>query len=464
MGRSGTKFQDPSIKRMNMKRIFGIIVLIVVLPLSTNAQEMGGGGVSSGGGNVVKPASPTTGLPICWDGTSGLTKNCTAVTDAAIPTQASLHVDDILTALGIASEATSFGTFDGTTIPDSSLGKGALQALETAVEGKQASNAILTTVAAGTETNNSFFVKKNDGTYGFTQNVTWVMSSAPGTDDTYSGTVATFTAGEALAQWDVVYCKNKAGVHACYKYDADAADKAEPPRAVSTAAIDADATGVFLLEGVVRNDGWTFATTNQDEGKKVYASTTAGGITDVEPADNVVIVGYVIEEDVVYFNFANQQASTGSGAPVRANTPTLITPELGAATGSSLAITGIISGAVGVITKSGAYTLGTDSVRELKGYLVLATAAMTLTLPDMAIGDSFCAMARDDNEVLTIDAHANDSITLCPTADTCAKGVAGATVVNTVAAATGAGNYLCFLVVEADNIMQVGMRGTWAVP
>jgi hypothetical protein len=73
-------------------------------------------------------------------------------------------------------------------------------------------------------------------------------------------------------------------------------------------------------------------------------------------------------------------------------------------------------------------------------------------------------MSRDDNEVLTIDAHANDSITLCPTAATCAKGVAGATIVNTVSASDGAGNYICFLVVEADNIMEMGRRGTWVVP
>ena len=144
--------------------------------------------------------------------------------------------------------------------------------------------------------------------------------------------------------------------------------------------------------------------------------------------------------------------------------PSFTTPALGAATATSLAATGIVSGTIGVITKSGAYTLGTDSANEVNGYLMLATAAMTLTLPDMAVGQSFCVMSRDDNKVLTIDAHANDSITLCPTADTCAKGTAGATVVNTVSATDGAGNYICFLVVEADNIMEMGRRGTWVVP
>jgi hypothetical protein len=53
-------------------------------------------------------------------------------------TQASLHIDDILTAIGVASEATHLGTFTGSTVPDSSTAKAAIQALETAVETKQA--------------------------------------------------------------------------------------------------------------------------------------------------------------------------------------------------------------------------------------------------------------------------------------------------------------------------------------
>lgn len=129
----------------------------------------------------------------------------------------------------------------------------------------------------------------------------------------------------------------------------------------------------------------------------------------------------------------------------------------------NLATTGIITGAIGVTSSAGSYTLGTIP-EEVNGYFILLTAAGTLTLPDMTIGQSFCVGSRDDNEVVTIDAHANDSITLCPTAATCVKGVAGATVVNTVAAADGAGNYICFLVVEADNIMEMGRRGTWVVP
>lgn len=153
--------------------------------------------------------------------------------------------------------------------------------------------------------NNTFFGVNNAGTLGFHASFNPVLVSAPTSDDTYSGTVASFTAGENLAQWDVVYCKNKSGVHACYKYDANGTDKAYPPRAMAVAAINADASGTFLLNGIVRNDGWS-QTTNQDEGKIVYADgTTAGAITltkSTTTADMVAIVGYVVEQNVVYFN------------------------------------------------------------------------------------------------------------------------------------------------------------------
>jgi hypothetical protein len=54
--------------------------------------------------------------------------------DSELPTATSLHLDDVLTALGIASEAQNFGTFTGTTIDDNLTAKAIFQALETAIE------------------------------------------------------------------------------------------------------------------------------------------------------------------------------------------------------------------------------------------------------------------------------------------------------------------------------------------
>jgi hypothetical protein len=57
-----------------------------------------------------------------------------AVTAATAVTQAGLHIDDIHTALGIASEAVNFGTFTGSTISDNLTLKAGIQELETATE------------------------------------------------------------------------------------------------------------------------------------------------------------------------------------------------------------------------------------------------------------------------------------------------------------------------------------------
>ena len=61
--------------------------------------------------------------------------------------QASLSIDDLITLSGVAEGSVNLATFTGTTIADNVTNKAALQALETAVEGKQASDADLTTWA-----------------------------------------------------------------------------------------------------------------------------------------------------------------------------------------------------------------------------------------------------------------------------------------------------------------------------
>ena len=54
--------------------------------------------------------------------------------DSELPTATTLHLDDVLTALGIASEAVNFGTFTGSTIGDNLTAKAIFQALESAFE------------------------------------------------------------------------------------------------------------------------------------------------------------------------------------------------------------------------------------------------------------------------------------------------------------------------------------------
>ena len=58
----------------------------------------------------------------------------TKLASADVPTQASLHVDHIITLSGVAQASDNLGTFSGATIADNETIKGALQDLETALE------------------------------------------------------------------------------------------------------------------------------------------------------------------------------------------------------------------------------------------------------------------------------------------------------------------------------------------
>lgn len=118
-----------------------------------------------------------------------------------------------------------------------------------------------------------------------------------------------------------------------------------------------------------------------------------------------------------------------------------------------------------VLPISASCTVGSDcdgtSVQLAYGGAVLATAAITVTLPEIVsspsatqvrIGASICVIARDAGEALVIDPHANDSITLDGTKDTAGNNIT----------ATGAGAFACLLAVEADNWMVMGTSGSWS--
>ncbi len=88
------------------------------------------------GTNVLAPdgdGSSLSGLTWSQIGTTPTTLSGYGITDS--PTATSLHLDDVLTALGIASEAVHFGTFTGSTIGDNLTAKAIFQALESAIEG-----------------------------------------------------------------------------------------------------------------------------------------------------------------------------------------------------------------------------------------------------------------------------------------------------------------------------------------
>ena len=102
--------------------------------------------------------------------TSGVNTNDTlgyngsAFVPVAQVTQASLHVDHLITLSGVAQASDHLGTFSGSTITDSSTIKTALQELETAVEGSVGGATTVNTIATSTNAYHYVtFVDSNNG-------------------------------------------------------------------------------------------------------------------------------------------------------------------------------------------------------------------------------------------------------------------------------------------------------------
>lgn len=125
------------------------------------------------------------------------------------------------------------------------------------------------------------------------------------TVDTANGVRASFTAGETLAFGEVVYVRDSTGAKV-FKYDANDTTgtpdyKNYPAIGVATAAITSGNAGNILLHGVIRkNTGWAWTI-----GQPVYASITAGGLSQTAPTasgDVVQIIGVAIASDAIYVN------------------------------------------------------------------------------------------------------------------------------------------------------------------
>lgn len=118
-----------------------------------------------------------------------------------------------------------------------------------------------------------------------------------GTDHTWCGLTCSGTAGENLVFGDICYLKSDGKY---WKADADAA-ATMPGAAMALASISADASGLFLKIGFVRDDSWSALTI----GGIVYASTTAGAITQTAPSgsgDQVQELGYAETAVIIWFN------------------------------------------------------------------------------------------------------------------------------------------------------------------
>ena len=116
----------------------------------------------------------------------------------------------------------------------------------------------------------------------------------------------------------------------------------------------------------------------------------------------------------------------------------------------AIATTGILTGAVGVISKGANYTLGTDASKEAYGYWVFVTATATVTLPAVATGMSVCVYSTTAAAV-HVDPDGSEVVTLDGTALT------GGTKVTSD---SGAGDFIC-LIGDGSGWTTLGRSGTW---
>ena len=126
-------------------------------------------------------------------------------------------------------------------------------------------------------------------------------------DEAVSGITASFTAGETLVRGEVVYFKQ-----ADSKMWKAVASAEATSRCVAMAAADisADASGLFLMQGFVTDNGsFPDYSASSGVGKPVYtpeAETSSENVPEKTPPDSdgdfVQVIGFVVAANTLYFN------------------------------------------------------------------------------------------------------------------------------------------------------------------
>jgi hypothetical protein len=125
------------------------------------------------------------------------------------------------------------------------------------------------------------------------------LDDAPA-DGSCSGITISGTAAEDVAVGELVYLNSDSKFALA---DADAEATAGGMLAIATGTINADADGIFILRGFIRESGWSFT-----PGDKLYVSTTEAGLTSTAPSGSGDVkrsIGYAYTSDIVYFDPSN---------------------------------------------------------------------------------------------------------------------------------------------------------------
>lgn len=129
------------------------------------------------------------------------------------------------------------------------------------------------------------------------------ITAVPSTDLTVSGTIIQLTANENQAFGDVCFIGGGTYAGKAVLGNANAIATASCIAICADATIDADASGNYLLRGIVRDDTW-----NWTVGGLIYLSTTGttgNTLTQTAPSgtdDVVQILGIATNADRIYFN------------------------------------------------------------------------------------------------------------------------------------------------------------------
>lgn len=120
----------------------------------------------------------------------------------------------------------------------------------------------------------------------------------------------------------------------------------------------------------------------------------------------------------------------------------------------NLVTTGTVSGKIPMISKTSAYTLGTDNAQEAYGYMVWLTGDGTvLTLPAVTAGMSVCVYSADSYDKV-VDPNGSDGIRN----GTTTRNADGHKITS---GATDQGSFVCLVADSADGWTVLGKSGTW---
>lgn len=155
--------------------------------------------------------------------------------------------------------------------------------------------------------------------------------------------------------------------------------------------IDGEARGQLMAGQIDENTGRILVDTSGGAGGTVttvsvvtangFAGTVANATTTPAITLTTTITGILSGNGTAI----SAASTTGSGAVVLANTPTLTTPVIGAATGTSLSVTGLLSTATGLtLEETGA---GTDTITFQAPASIAASYTLTFPVDDGNSGE-----------------------------------------------------------------------------